>query len=156
MHVHCYVLPDTTINYCIQSEEVFIFNSYKTSSTYGSQTVSIPPELFTIPNDYIQIYQIEDESSLLNCSSSQNLSDAIGDLFFSLIQKRITVDIIRHSYCIHKDTPGRTAKQIPEDSLAMAHPVNQEVDYVKDADQQFFYYLFVLFAKVPENEKFSD
>ena len=134
--MYCYISRpdsiDTKINYYIQSEKIFIFNSYKTSTIYGSQTVSIPPELYAILDDYIRIYQIEDGSSLLNYSRSQNLSDAIGDLFFSLTQKRITPDILRHAYCIFKDTPGRTAKQIRDDSVAMSHSVNMEVDYVKD------------------------
>jgi hypothetical protein len=134
--MHCYVNRpenvDPAINYYIQSEQKFIFNTYKTSSTHGTQEVSIPKPLFTIIDDYIRVYKITEEDSLLNYSSSQNLSDAIGNLFYFLLQKRVTIDIIRHAYCKFKDTPGRTAKQIREDAEAMAHSVEQEVDYVKD------------------------
>jgi len=135
VEMYCYINRpdklDTSINYYIQSERKFIFNTYKTSSTHGTQEVIIPEPLYNIIDDYIQVNKISDEDSLLNYSRSQNLSDAIGDLFTSLIHKRVTVDIIRHSYCKYRDTPGRTAIQIREDAEAMAHSVEQEVDYVK-------------------------
>lgn len=123
---------ETSINYYIQSEKKFIFNKYKTSSTYGTQVVMIPHQLFIIIDDYIRVYKIEENTSLLNYANNKGLSDAIGDLFTSLINKRVTVDIIRHAYCKYKDTPGRTAIQIRQDAENMAHSVEQEVDYVKE------------------------
>ena len=134
--MYCFInRPETlnpNINYYIQSTRTFIFNAYKTSSTHGTQEIAIPQPLYKILDDYIRVYKIIDESSLLNYSRSQNLSDAIGDLFYNLTNKRVTIDIIRHAYCKHRDTPGRTAIQIREDAEAMAHSVEQEIDYVKE------------------------
>jgi hypothetical protein len=54
-------------------------------------------------------------------------------------RRRIAVDIIRHPYCIHKDSPGPTAKQIREDLLATRRSVQNEGHYVNDRDQNSFY-----------------
>ena len=136
LHMYCYINRpenlDTTINYYIQSERKFIFNIYKTSPVYGTQEVDIPVELHQVIENYIIVYKIAERDSLLGYSSEENLSDAIGTLYQELTEKRVTVDIIRHSWSIHRDRQGRTADQIKADAVLMAHSFEQEVRYVKD------------------------
>jgi len=122
---------DTSINYYIQSERKFIFNKFKTSSNYGTQEIHLPDELYNIIDDYIRVYKITDESSLLNYSRGQNLSDAIGDLFTKLVNKRVTVDTIRHAFSTYQHNKNPTVADRIDYTEKMGHSIIQDLKYVK-------------------------
>ena len=122
---------DTSINYYIQSERIFIFNTYKTSSNYGTQEIHLPDELYNIIDEYIRVYKITDESSLLNYSRGQNLSDAIGDLFTKLVNKRVTVDTIRHAFSTYQHNKMPTVADRIDYTEKMGHSIIQDLKYVK-------------------------
>lgn len=139
--MYCYITRpeplDKTINYYIQSERKFIFNTYKTSHlpNYGTQEIDILDELFKIIDDYIGVYKITEESSLLNYSRGQNLSDAIGDLFTKLINKRVTVDTIRHAYSTYQHEQDPTVADRIDYSKKMGHSVIQDLENVKKLEK---------------------
>lgn len=96
-----------------------------------TQEITIPDQLYNILDNYIRVYKITNESSLLNYSRGQNLSDAIGDLFFKLINKRATVDTIRHAYSTYQHNQDPTVNERIEYSKKMGHSVLQNLKYVK-------------------------
>ena len=125
---------DTSINYYIQSERKFIFNKFKTSLHFGTQEIDIPDELYKIIDDYVRVYNISEEDSFLNYSRGQNLSDAIGDLFSKLVNKRVTVDTIRHAFSTYQHNKMPTVNERLQYSKNMGHSLLQNLKYVKNTE----------------------
>ena len=131
----CYAeIPDTInkkINYYIKSEKLFVFNNYKTSHLYGTQEVEIPDELFEIITKYTTMAKVRIGHTLLGFTEQNSYSKYVGDVFQVITKKRITPNILRHSWSMHRDEQGRTAEEVREDAELMSHTVEQEIRYVK-------------------------
>lgn len=117
-----------TDNYLDKNE--LVFNSYKTSKTYGRQTLKIPTKLKNIllkwiainPTDYLLF------DSNLNQMSSVKLNQTLNKLF----GKRISVNALRHSYLTEKYAEtSRQTKELENDMKAMGSSKNVAVNYIK-------------------------
>lgn len=103
-------------NYYIVSNELFIFNEYKTKDTYSQQKIKSTPLLSSIINDYIKFNKIKNNQSLLNMSVSQ-ICDHLNNIFSpsksilkskiklnleeNIPEPKVSANIIRHSFISH-------------------------------------------------------
>lgn len=65
---------DNNKNYIILTKRFpshFIFNNYKTSKTYGSQNIIIPPELGKIIYNYIKFYKLKSGDKFIDLNHNQ-------------------------------------------------------------------------------------
>ena len=108
-----------------------IFNSYKTSKTYGQQIVKIPPKLNEIMNKWTDInpthYLFIDSKGrpLTNVKMNQRLNKIFG--------KKVSVNQLRHTYLSHKYADRLKAnEELAEDFEKMGSSMLQEKVYIKD------------------------
>lgn len=84
----------------------FIYNTFKTRTKYGKQTIDIPPELASVLGDYIEnnslgIGDILFPSRTKDVYTEGSFSRFIGDVFQRALGKRLTVNDLRHSLVTH-------------------------------------------------------
>lgn len=112
----------------------FVFNSYKTSKTYGKQEVPIPRELTTIINKWIKVnptdYLLFDVN--MNPLTAVKLNQRFNRIFDG---KKIAVNALRHSYLTEKfgDTIQKE-KQINNTMEEMGSSSGMLKTYVKKDD----------------------
>lgn len=108
----------------------FIFNRYKTVSTYKSQIFRISSELTTIILEYIKLKKLKTNDSLFNI---KRLEDTEQPFFYTLIKKTFgyTVNSIRHSYInyIFDNNELPSTHEIKTSSTYMAHNIQTHLDY---------------------------
>lgn len=109
----------------------FIFNTYKSNKKYKTQTFKVIKDLNVIIKQFIIKYDVF--GSLLNLSSSQIISRFYK--IFSKFNKKVSVDIIRHSFIIYMWNNGYFFKnkgQQKKISFMMSHSLNMQHDYYKN------------------------
>ena len=118
-------------NYITKNGEI-VFNIYKTAKHYGKQSFQLPPQLKLI---LIKWRKINNTDYLLVNPTKQNEnkpfnSVQINRMFNQIFDKKISVDILRHSY-ITKFYSGLTPSQseINDLSFKMAHSASQNMLY---------------------------
>jgi hypothetical protein len=126
-------MPDATDisrNYYIQSESSFIFNNYKTYSSYGQQKFKVGNKLKQILNDYILKFNIL--GSLFGITS-RTLSERLRLIFAEFNKKKLSVDILRSSFIIYKYETNKLTNASKKYHLAtkMAHSRLIQEDYYK-------------------------
>lgn len=112
----------------------FVFNSYKTSKTYGKQEITIPKELITIMNKWIKInptdYLLFDVN--MNPLSSVKLNQRFNRMFNG---KKVAVNALRHSYLTEKyGDDMKKLKEMKETMSNMGTSMSQAETYVKLTD----------------------
>jgi hypothetical protein len=112
----------------------FIFNSYKTSKTYGRQEVPIPRELTTIINKWSKVnptdYLLFDVN--MNPLTSVKLNQRFNRIFDG---KKIAVNSLRHSYLTEKFGDTIQQKKKISDTMAdMGSSASQLTTYVKNEE----------------------
>ena len=118
-------------NYITKSYDI-VFNIYKTAKHYGTQEFKLPPQLKIILTKWRKINHTD--YLLVNPTKpNQNKpfnSVQINRIFNEIFGKKISVDILRHSY-ITKFYSGGTPSQgeINELSYKMAHSTTQNMLY---------------------------
>ncbi len=131
---------DKTKNYYIVSTKKFIFNNYKTASTYGQQTLDVPEELAKVLNEYINVYkQVNDKEDytkegewplLVRFSGSRiHEINGITRILNKVLGKKIGSSALRHIYLSDKFAPE--LKEMKEDSIAMGHSMEVQREYIK-------------------------
>lgn len=139
----CFDTPktiDKTKNYYIASERKFIFNNYKTSSTYGQQELDVPDDLAEVLNDYIDTYQSvvegndyrkDNEFPLLVHFNGSRIHEINGitRLLNKAIGKKIGSSALRHIYVSDKFAPE--LEQMKATANAMGHDLNTQREYIK-------------------------
>ena len=124
-------ISDKSRNYYLRKgkESYFIFNNYKTSYIYGSQTFRVPVRLRNIINGYIDMYKIR--GSLLSLSEG-GLKERIRTIFHRYVDKSIGVNILRHSYITYNEKQGNLTKERRKElANRMAHTVDMQLSYIK-------------------------
>lgn len=121
-----------TENYIDMDELKFVFNKYKTASTYGTQEIDIPPKLekilkkwiAIIPDDVNHLLFNSKREPLSNVSLNQRLNDIFGP--------KKGVNSLRHYYLTqnHSDTI-RGEDKMAEDMVAMGSNIAQSRSYIK-------------------------
>jgi hypothetical protein len=109
----------------------FIFNTYKTAKTYGKNEVPIDYKLYSIIKKWTDI----NTSDWLITGNNNNMKpitvSQLNNMLNNFFDKKISVNMLRHSFLSHmyKDLPD--LKDIKERADAMGHSVDQALEYVK-------------------------
>jgi hypothetical protein len=121
----------TTVN--TRSKNKLIFNSYKTSKTYGQQIVKMPPKLSDILNKWTNtnptFYLLIDTKGkpLTNVKMNQRLNKIFG--------KKVSVNQLRHTYLSHKYADRLQAnEELAKDFEDMGSSMHQEKVYIKNTN----------------------
>jgi hypothetical protein len=132
-------LDDKNKNYYIPSQRKFIFNNYKTSTTYGQQVLPVPDDLVKVLNEYIDTYQSVIEADyekqhifplLVHLSGSRiNGTNGITRLLNKAIGKKIGSGALRHIYV--SDKFADTLKEMKTVATGMAHDLDTARGYIK-------------------------
>jgi integrase len=105
----------------------FLFTEYKTARRYGNKTKIIPKNLLTIIKKYLKA----NPTDILFPMHETNLSKLIGDTFQKLTGKRVTANILRHSFISHHKKNDKTIKQKEVLAAALDHSVGMSDIYRK-------------------------
>jgi integrase len=118
-----------TDNYLLKKK--IIFNQYKTSKKYGSQTYDIPNEVLPFLKKYLKVntsdylFTKSDHSTVMNNSDYNRLLNKI-------FGKTISVDSLRSIYLSEKYKNVPNYNEMVDTATKMGHSVNTAmVDYVK-------------------------
>jgi integrase len=138
----------TDKNYLDLAGKRFIFNKYKTSRKYGTQTVEIPDVLWTVVGAYLARHplwkgvvkrQNNPIKLLVGADASPIVAvNAITRLLNRVFGKKIGSSMLRHIYL--SDKYKDTVDEMKADADAMGHSVGQQRAYVKrdsEAEQKF-------------------
>ena len=121
-----------TENYIDMRKSKFVFNNYKTASTFGTQEVTIPASLKTILKKWILLIPNEVNHLLFN-SQRQPLSNvSLGQRLNEIFGEGKSVNSLRHFFLTqnHSDTV-RLSDKLSEDMTAMGSSARQVKSYVK-------------------------
>jgi len=118
---------EETDNYYNENE--FVFNRYKTASTYGQVHISIPEYLTTLLNIWIEIN--DSDFMIPTNKGTRTIESSITKMFNKIFNKNISANMLRHSYLTHiyGSIPG--INEMEERAKAMGHSVSQALEYVK-------------------------
>ena len=116
-----------------RNTKMFIINEYKSSKSYGKIKLKIPSELNSIINLYLKFHKDKD-NFILNSRGSgvtaNNLGKMITNAFSKYINKKITLNLLRHIYISENVT---LAKDSDDSKLAnkMQHSTSTQQKYIK-------------------------
>lgn len=145
MLLSCYVLfpPRRILDYSVMkirnySKETdnfiekgnWTFNVYKTAKVYGKQTFPISKEF----QQYIKKWMTINETDFLIVNSNKKpyTTSGIGKTLNSIFDKKISCDILRHSFLTHTYS-GKMPTLVEMEDIAkkLGHSVNQSMLYIK-------------------------
>ena len=121
-----------TENYIDMDELKFVFNKYKTASTYGTQEIDIPPKLEKILKKWIAIIP-DDVNHLLFNAKRESLSNVtLNQRFNEMFGGPKGINSLRHYYLTqnHSDTI-RGEDKMAADMVAMGSNIAQSRSYIK-------------------------
>lgn len=112
----------------------FIFNNYKTKTTYKQQIFIINnDELINIIRDYVNNEKIKNNDLLINLNHNAFIAK-LRNLFYKYTKKFISVNILRHSYISYMTNSQKL--NIPYDrhqlALSMGHSLYTNLNYYID------------------------
>ena len=132
----------TDKNYLDMATKRFIFNKYKTSKKYGTQTSEIPESLWGVLSVYLNHHPLwkgvakrkADPVKLLVLDTGAPVVavNGITRLLNRVFGKKIGSSMLRHIYL--SDKYKDTVASMEEDSKAMGHSVELQRAYVKSDD----------------------
>lgn len=112
----------------------FIYNRYKTDKTYGSQRIDIPPELKKILKTYLDSEYLPSGYYLFSNDDNEqykNFSEVVTRVFQKYTNKKLTANLLRHSFISDYLSKPRSINQKKDIALKMGHSVNQQGEYVR-------------------------
>jgi len=111
--------------------KTFIFNNYKTAKTYGTNVVDISPKLFSIIKKWIAINDSDFLITGNNDRFKQISAPQLTNMLNTFFNKRVSVNILRHSFLTHlyKDIPD--LKDMKERASDMGHDIETAISYIK-------------------------
>jgi integrase len=118
-------------NYYIKTGQ-FVFNNYKTSKNYKSQSIRVPNELNLILSEYVNTHNIT--SSLFGLTESA-LQFKLARIFTKHTGKRVSVNILRHSFISWAKDNNKIIGNENNIALMMGHSVSMQNDYYKDPEK---------------------
>jgi hypothetical protein len=109
-----------------------VFNVFKTSKTYGTQTVDIPQRLKNIIDKWTRLHT--NDYLIFNDNgtpmTSAQLTHRLNKIFDG---RKVSVNMLRHSYITYKVLPSMPAiKKLEQTAKDMGHSVDQQALYRKD------------------------
>jgi hypothetical protein len=113
-------------NYLVMSDKpYFIFTQYKTVKRYGVVIKEVPKTLVVVLKRYLKGHPAE----ILFPMAETAFSKLIGDVFEKHTTKRVTCQILRHSYVSHIKRNDKTIKEQIKLSKDMLHSVGMSDVY---------------------------
>ena len=107
-------------NYLVMSDKpYFIFTQYKTAKRYGVAIKEVPAPLIVVLKRYFKGHPTD----ILFPMTESVFSKLVGDIFEKLTTKRITVNILRHSYVSYHKRNDKLIKQQQKLAKDMLHSV---------------------------------
>ena len=140
-----FIAPRRSLDYCdfkiknidptndnfMEGKKSFVFNSYKTSRTYGRQAVPVPLALQKIITKWATV---NESDFLFTDTKGQPLTNVkLNQRLNQIFQgKKISVNALRHSYLTEKygDTIARN-EALAADMAAMGSSKNVSINYIK-------------------------
>jgi len=120
-------ISDNSYNYYIKSSSSFVFNVFKTSKSFHSQTINSPSELSQIINNYVDSYHIDSGKLLLDMHTYRQLYY----ILFKLLG--CSVDNIRHSFITYSyKTNIPDSETLESNASSMAHSLSTHLRYRKN------------------------
>jgi hypothetical protein len=121
-------------NYFIKDSHLFIFFNFKTSNTYKTQEVPVPPDLYNLLMKYIKIHpdRKQNEFFLLVNSKGEPMtaSNCITRILNKIFKKKIGVSMLRSIYLTDKF--GDKEKDIKQTATDMGTSSNMiSNNYIK-------------------------
>lgn len=127
-------------NYLDLSTKHFFFCKYKTAKKYGTQSIAIPEQLWTVIQSYLKYHHVwkvvknrkEPVKLLVNYDGSAiNSINSITRILHKIFGKtnRISSSALRHIYIT--DKYGDDLKEREEDALKMGHDLSTQKEYIK-------------------------
>jgi len=108
----------------------FVFNIYKTTKHYGTQTEEIPPKLVSIMKEWLRLnpheYLIMNVSQTGKINQTQ-LTNWLNDFF----GKAISTSMLRHIYLTHKYANIPAITEMEDTAAKMGHSMNEALLYIK-------------------------
>lgn len=131
---------DKAKNYYIASTHKFIFNNYKTATTYGEQKLDVPADLAKVLDEYIDMYQSVIEGNdykknnefplLVHFNGSRiHEINGITRLLNKVLGKKIGSSALRHIYLSDKFAPE--LEEMKATANAMGHDLATQREYIK-------------------------
>jgi len=113
-------------NYLVMSDKpYFIFTQYKTAKRYGVVIKEAPKSLIVVLKRYFKSYP----TTTLFEMTETTFSKLIGDVFEKHTTKRVTCNILRHSYVSHVKRNDKTIKEQIKLSKEMMHSIGMSDIY---------------------------
>lgn len=112
--------------------ETFVFNRYKTASTFGQQILPVERHLVKVLKRYLERYEIPDNTPLFphrRGGSHPNFSRVVSDVFRRHTGRSISVDLLRHAYITMYLDNRPTLNERSELARQMAHSLRQQAEY---------------------------
>jgi hypothetical protein len=121
-----------TQNYIDMRKSKFVFNQYKTASTFGTQEIEIPPALKKILKKWILLIPTEVNHLLFNNYKEPLSNVSLGQRFNEMFGPNKSVNSMRHYFLTqnHSDTV-RLTDRLSADMTAMGSSPRQVKSYVK-------------------------
>lgn len=124
---------DKTKNYYDMATHRFIFNKYKTAKKWGEQVEDVPEVLQKTLKMFFTYHPLakSKEFKLLvkYDGSPLNTVNSITRILNRIFDKKVGASMLRHSYLSTKY--GDVLEEMKSDSVAMAHSMGQQKDYIK-------------------------
>jgi len=140
------------INYLLidGNKQKFVFNDYKTYSTYKKQGFEVPPELNAILSKYIYIKQLKPDDYLISLErnkkeiiSEGNFSAKVSNVFNKIYNIPISIRFIRMSHASQLYKKNPTMKEIKDIFLKIAHSPNESRLYNKLLITKIYFLIFL-------------
>jgi hypothetical protein len=127
------------INYCCYDDNRFIFNIYKTASTYGEQAIDIPPSLKEIIAIYLKHHPLLKMKGLTaktdvpflvyHNGEPLRMVNSITRILNKIFKRNLGASMLRHIFITDKF--GETDKEKTAIAEEMGHSVSMQNDYIK-------------------------
>lgn len=109
-----------------------VFRDYKTAKTYGDQKFRIPRKLGLILRDYIEEYELKNGDVLFQTKAGtpyKNFSEIVSNVFKAQTGKKLTVNLLRHSYVSNLLKSNPSKEELNTASEKLAHSLFKLLDY---------------------------
>ena len=134
-------LKDPSTNYLIVDEKpyIFIFNDYKTDTTYGQQKIKVENKYLNLAiEQYINDKKLKNGDYLFSLLrdkreviSEPTFSKKVSNIFYKVYGTPICERFIRMSWATHFHKTNHTAREIKDFAYKMAHSVEESMRYKK-------------------------
>ena len=107
----------------------FYFNIYKTSKTYGLQTLDIPKDLNNIIKKWVKLNT--NDYMLFSSNNKKLSSPQITKILNTIFDKNVSTTMLRHIYLTNKYKDVPALEKMENLAQDMGHSISQAMEYIK-------------------------